>query len=546
MSHIVADRVVDNTSTTGTSAFVLGSPSLNGYRNIRDVCANNDTIWYTAAHRTLSQWEVGKGTYGAGTGTLTRTTVLASSNAGSAVNFSAGIKDIVAGVPASMISGLSVASSTDNAIVRFNGTSGALQNSSVTIDDSGNISGLANIPTRLATGEVNFYVNHSTGSDVTGAGTIGNPWQTANFALFYILTYYTWSSTPQSQVVINLADNVTDTTGIHYAGHGMTGAQGGAALYLRGATRAISAAADNGSGKVRLTVASTTGMTTGDLKAVTTNVSAYNGMQSITVINGTTIDLTEVNYTSTATGTITGCSYLAKTGSESLSLYWSGFFQTQHVRIREVLLRNQSRIMLSTGTVIGDSAGTPGNHMRLIGLSHCELTADIGFTGSAAAAIDILNSYFTSEGLYKVHFEKDAAFSTGYISMSGGHCDVSGGHNLHSHTITGRRASYSGMGGRIMPGSASLTALPGDTAIAFLGACGYHNNTYFGPDATDVAWGAGTLATNAVAGFLYVPTCAGTPTGTPTGVSGYAPIVVNTTNNKLYFYSGGAWRDAGP
>jgi hypothetical protein len=58
--------------------------------------------------------------------------------------------------------------------------------------------------------------------------------------------------------------------------------------------------------------------------------------------------------------------------------------------------------------------------------------------------------------------------------------------------------------------------------------------------------GAGTLATNATNGFLYVPTCAGTPTGTPTAKSGYAPIVVNTTNNKLYFYSGGAWRDAGP
>ena len=28
--------------------------------------------------------------------------------------------------------------------------------------------------------------------------------------------------------------------------------------------------------------------------------------------------------------------------------------------------------------------------------------------------------------------------------------------------------------------------------------------------------------------------------------TGYAPIVINTTNNKLYFYSGGAWRDAGP
>lgn len=54
------------------------------------------------------------------------------------------------------------------------------------------------------------------------------------------------------------------------------------------------------------------------------------------------------------------------------------------------------------------------------------------------------------------------------------------------------------------------------------------------------------LATTATDGFIYVPTCAGTPTGTPTTQTGTAPIVVDTTNNKLYFYSGGAWRDAGP
>ena len=58
--------------------------------------------------------------------------------------------------------------------------------------------------------------------------------------------------------------------------------------------------------------------------------------------------------------------------------------------------------------------------------------------------------------------------------------------------------------------------------------------------------GAPSLATSATDGFLYVPTCAGTPTGVPTVVTGYAPIVVNSTNNKLYFYSGGSWRDAGP
>jgi hypothetical protein len=61
-----------------------------------------------------------------------------------------------------------------------------------------------------------------------------------------------------------------------------------------------------------------------------------------------------------------------------------------------------------------------------------------------------------------------------------------------------------------------------------------------------VAGAQAALATTATDGFLYVPTCAGTPTGTPTSITGMAPIVVNTTNNKLYFYSGGAWRDAGP
>jgi hypothetical protein len=61
-----------------------------------------------------------------------------------------------------------------------------------------------------------------------------------------------------------------------------------------------------------------------------------------------------------------------------------------------------------------------------------------------------------------------------------------------------------------------------------------------------VAGGSVALGTTATDGFLYVPTCAGTPTGTPTAITGMAPIVVDTTNNKLYFYSSAQWRDAGP
>jgi len=62
----------------------------------------------------------------------------------------------------------------------------------------------------------------------------------------------------------------------------------------------------------------------------------------------------------------------------------------------------------------------------------------------------------------------------------------------------------------------------------------------------NIICGTAAIATNATNGFLYVPGCAGTPTGTPTTVTGRSPIVVDTTNNKLYFYSGGQWRDAGP
>lgn len=61
-----------------------------------------------------------------------------------------------------------------------------------------------------------------------------------------------------------------------------------------------------------------------------------------------------------------------------------------------------------------------------------------------------------------------------------------------------------------------------------------------------VAGASVALATNATDGFLYVPTCAGTPTGVPTSITGMAPIVVDTTNNRLYFYSSGSWRNAGP
>ena len=58
-------------------------------------------------------------------------------------------------------------------------------------------------------------------------------------------------------------------------------------------------------------------------------------------------------------------------------------------------------------------------------------------------------------------------------------------------------------------------------------------------DAGNVVCSNAALATNATDGFLYIPTCAGTPTGVPTAQTGTVAMVFDTTNNKLYIYDGG-------
>ena len=57
----------------------------------------------------------------------------------------------------------------------------------------------------------------------------------------------------------------------------------------------------------------------------------------------------------------------------------------------------------------------------------------------------------------------------------------------------------------------------------------------------DVSLGDGSLGTTATTGFPYISTTTGTPTGTPTSISGYAPIVYDSTNNKTWIYNSG-WK----
>lgn len=97
MALVLKDRVKETTAVTGTgTATLLGAAT--GYQSFSAI-GNGNTTYYVIAAQGGSDWEVGLGTWATGN-TLTRTTILASSNGGSAVNFSAGTKDVWCDYPA--------------------------------------------------------------------------------------------------------------------------------------------------------------------------------------------------------------------------------------------------------------------------------------------------------------------------------------------------------------------------------------------------------------------------------------------------------------
>ena len=98
MALVIADRVKETTTTTGTGTVTLAGAAL-GYQSFAAI-GNGNTTYYTIADQGGADWEVGIGTYTTAGTTLSRATVLASSNSGALVNFGAGTKDVFCTYPA--------------------------------------------------------------------------------------------------------------------------------------------------------------------------------------------------------------------------------------------------------------------------------------------------------------------------------------------------------------------------------------------------------------------------------------------------------------
>ena len=99
MALVVKDRVKQTTTTTGTGSLVLNG-TVDSFQTFTSALTNADTTYYALVEPSTNEWEVGLGTWTESTTTLARTTILESSNSGSAINLTAGEAEVFITQPA--------------------------------------------------------------------------------------------------------------------------------------------------------------------------------------------------------------------------------------------------------------------------------------------------------------------------------------------------------------------------------------------------------------------------------------------------------------
>ena len=88
MALVIKDRVKQTSTTTGTGTLTLNG-TVDGFQTFAAALSDGDTTYYALLEPSTNEWEVGLGTWTEGSSLLARTTILASSNSGSAVSLTA-------------------------------------------------------------------------------------------------------------------------------------------------------------------------------------------------------------------------------------------------------------------------------------------------------------------------------------------------------------------------------------------------------------------------------------------------------------------------
>ena len=100
MALVINDRVKETSTTTGTGTFNLAGAE-TGYESFVSGVGTTNTTYYAIELNAAGEWEVGIGTVTSGApDTLSRDTIISSSNSDAAVNFTSGTKNVFCTLPA--------------------------------------------------------------------------------------------------------------------------------------------------------------------------------------------------------------------------------------------------------------------------------------------------------------------------------------------------------------------------------------------------------------------------------------------------------------
>lgn len=119
MALVIKDRVRETSVTAGTGTLTLAG-AVTGFQSFSAI-GNANTTYYSITDSTTGDWEVGIGTYTSSGTTLSRDTVLASSNSGNLVPFASNSKDVFCTYPSEVAVVTSNGFGTSTYILTSNG-----------------------------------------------------------------------------------------------------------------------------------------------------------------------------------------------------------------------------------------------------------------------------------------------------------------------------------------------------------------------------------------------------------------------------------------